>query len=79
MTDIEHLEIIGPNKDVIEMTKIILRQHDEIIKINSILSSMLANPIMYIPRDKAIGIGSSLAATPSHTTNSIRVRTGRFG
>ncbi|MFX0212228.1 MAG: hypothetical protein ACFFDT_40015 [Candidatus Hodarchaeota archaeon] len=51
--NIDRPEIIGPNKDVVEMTKTILRQHEEIIKINSILAAMLANPIMYIPEDKA--------------------------
>ena len=49
MENIQKPEILRPNKDVIEMTKAILFQHQEIIKINATLSVMLANPMIYVP------------------------------
>ena len=53
MDKISKPEVIGPNKDVVEMAKTILRQHGEIIKLNAaLLESMALRPLFYMPLDK---------------------------
>lgn len=44
-------EVLGPDPEVVELTKAILRQHDMIIKANvEILPRLVGAPIVYCPK-----------------------------
>lgn len=52
---VERVEIKDPDKDVIEITKQILDQHDQILKMNSELLLLLSRPPIIIhPDDKDV-------------------------
>ena len=38
----------GPDKDIIEMTRMIIKQNDEILAMNRILIESFANPVLCI-------------------------------
>lgn len=44
----EKPEVLHPDKDALELVKMILQQHDQIIQINSDLMKVLSKPVMYM-------------------------------
>ena len=47
MDKLQKIEPITPNKDLIEMTRMIIKQNDEILKINAVLIQYFSSPIFY--------------------------------
>jgi len=45
------LEILGPNPDVIELVKTVLKQHDDLIAMNTTLVNALMSPPLYLPTE----------------------------
>jgi len=48
MESLEEIKTIAPNKDLIEMTRMIIRQNDEILRMNGILIKHFSSPVMYL-------------------------------
>jgi hypothetical protein len=51
MEKLEEIKTIAPNKDLIDMTRIILEQNSEILRINAVLIQHFSNPVLYLSAD----------------------------
>ena len=51
------LKVIAPNKDILEIIKAIVEQHNEIIKINANLMSVLTTPLITLEPTKEASAG----------------------
>lgn len=47
--EIERLDIIGPNKDIVEMTQKLIDQNDKILTMNKDLLKVFLNPMLFVP------------------------------
>lgn len=51
MEKLKEVKTIAPNKDLIELTRMIIKQNDEILRINGILIQHFSSPVLYLSSD----------------------------